>query len=321
MLRRGCERCAKTAGWVSIAGNVCLAATKWAAGLACGSQALLADALHSSVDVVGSTITLVMLRLSRRPASTRYPYGFGKLEDVSALVIYLILVAAGSYIVADALHALLIGHMAPPALPALLAAALSIAVNAFMYYFISCAGRQVNSPSLIALGYENKVDALSSVAALLGIFGAILGFTPLDPVAAIIVAGFIISESARELYHTAQRLTDKALPRTVRAELARCVTSTPHVRGLLAAKTRHLGGASHADVDILVDAELSVETACAVADSVAERLRANVAAITSVRVVTHPATRDIPPEAARVLELLRTLKELRLAHNRSGGRP
>ena len=99
-----CGKCIKSAAWVSVAGNIILAVVKWIAGIYCNSHALIADALHSSVDVLGSVITLVMLRLSKREASAKYPYGFGRLEDISALAIYIILVGAGGFIVLRAVE-------------------------------------------------------------------------------------------------------------------------------------------------------------------------------------------------------------------------
>lgn len=299
-------------------GNTLLASLKWFAGLTCGSQALVADALHSTVDVIGSIVTLIMLKLSRRPASERYPYGLGKLEDVAALAVYLILVGAGSFIIVDAIHTLLIGQVSTPKLPALVAAALSIGVNAFMYFYISCAGKQAKSPSLIALGYENKVDALSSIAALFGIGGAILGFAPLDPIAAIVVSCIIIFESFRELYATARRLTDAGLPPAVRCEIERAALSAPYVQGVLTIKTRRLGPAAHAEIDILVDPDLSVEAAQDVVASVVDRIRTKVEELDEVRVYTHPTSPSENIRETRLVDLVATLSELRTRRQTSG---
>lgn len=315
-----CKTCARAAGWVSVCGNVLLAVVKWVVGLTCNSQALVADALHSTVDVLGSCITLVMLKLSQRKPSSRYPYGLGKLEDVAAVAIYLILVGAGTAILVDAVHSIAVGHMLTPKPPAMVAAILSIGVNAFMYYFISCAGKKANSPSLSALGYENKVDALSSIAALIGIIGATFGLTPLDPAAAIVVSGIIIVESLRELYGTAMRLTDSALPATVRREIERLALSVPHVNGVLALRTRRLGATAHADLDILVDADISVDVAASIATAVETRLRVCVPDLESVHVYAHPAHAVAEGRSARLLELLSVMGELRTHRPGSGGR-
>ncbi len=325
MFRRRCSSCVRAAGWVSVGGNTVLATVKWFTGLTCGSQALVADALHSTVDVIGSVVTLIMLKLSRRPPSERYPYGLGKLEDVAALVVYLILVGAGSFIVVDAIHSVATGHVTTPKAPALVAAAMSIGVNAFMFYYISCAGRQAKSPSLIALGYENKVDALSSIAALIGIGGAILGFAPLDPIAAIVVSCIIIFESFRELYGTARRLTDAGLPPAIRNEIEHAALSAPYVQGVLTIKTRRLGPASHAEIDILVDPDLSVEAARDVVASVVDRVRARVEDMDQVRVYAHPSSPSRPGQTenireTRLVDLVATLSELRAQRQTSGSK-
>ncbi len=319
MLRSRCNTCVGAAGWVSVAGNILLAVTKWVAGITCNSQALIADALHSTVDVLGSSITLIMLKLSKRKPTERYPYGLGKLEDFAALAIYIILVAAGTYILIDAIRSIIVGHSPRPEVPALLAAALSIVVNLLMFYYISCAGRQAKSPSLLALGYENKVDALSSVAAFVGIFGGVIGLPAFDAGAAIIVSVIIIGESLRELYGTAQKLTDAALPRHVRAAIEQAAASSPHVESVLASKTRQLGASAHADIDIVVDPEISAEVAREVADNVAQRVRLTVEGIDTVRVIPHPARRSSEVEAPRLLELLALMKELRTGNSAAGG--
>jgi len=312
-----CRRCVQSAAWVSVGGNTLLAVVKWIAGIVSNSHAMIADALHSSVDVVGSIITLVMLKLSARQSSQRFPYGFGKLEDISALAIYIILVGAGAVIILRAVESLMIGHVTSPEPPALAAAALSIAVNVFMYYFISCGARQARSPSLRALGYENLVDALSSTAALIGIFGAMVGYPPFDPIAAICVAAFIIIESLKEIYETAQKLTDAALPVEVRRAIEASVLRAPYVRGILSLKSRHLGAKAHAEIDILVDADVSVESANLIATTVADRVRMEVDEIDSVRVISHPSAGQSVSES-RLTALISTITTARA--QASGGK-
>lgn len=306
-----CTTCASAAGWVSVAGNVLLAVVKWITGIVCNSQALIADALHSTVDILGSFITLIMLRLSKRKPSIRYPYGFKKLEDVSAMAIYIILIGVGTYIAVGAVRSIIIGRSPTPEFPALLAALLSIFVNMLMYYYISCAGRQTRSPSLIALGYENKVDAFSSSAAFVGILGGVVGFPFFDAAAAVVVSAIIIVESLRELHGTARKLNDCALPRPVRVAVEQAARSAPFVQSILAIKTRYLGATAHADIDIVVDPDISVEVAREIANGVVDRVRSIVNEVNSVRVFPHPARETSGTNAHRLLELLAVMKELR----------
>ena len=292
-------------------GNAAVAAVKWYVGLACHSQAVVADALHSTMDVTGSLAGLISIRLASRGATRKYPFGLSRLEDVTASAIYVILITAGATICVNATRTILAGEFSTPNLPAIFVMVTSISANALMYYFIYCAGHQANSPSLIALACENRADSLSSVAALLGVVGAVLGWPVLDPLAAAIVGAVIVIGNLKGLYAATRRLTDASLPRTTRREMERAAMSVPHVKSILAIRTRLLGLVPHADIDILVDPDISVEAAREISDSVAERIRVDVTKVGVVRVYAHPARETATPREARLTELLAVMGELR----------
>ena len=312
-----CEWCVHRAAWVSTLGNALVAAVKWYVGLACHSQAVVADALHSTMDVTGSLAGVVSIRLARRGASRRYPYGLGRLEDITASAIYIVLITAGTTICVNAIRTIAAGDLMVPKLPAMVVMVTSISANALMYFFIYCAGQQANSPSLIALACENRADSMSSVAALLGVAGAIMGVPLLDPLAALTVGVVIVVGNVRGLHQAASRLTDAALPRAVRHEIERAAASVPYVQGVLAIRSRMLGFVPHADIDILVDPDISIEAAQDVADSVTERVRMNVTKMGVVRVYAHPTRGTHNHREARLIELCTAMSELRAQPKRN----
>jgi cation diffusion facilitator family transporter len=314
MVHAPCARCAASAGWVSAAGNCLLALLKGSAALLCGSQALLADSLHSIVGALSSAIVLVSLKLAKREPTARYPYGFAKVEHVAALTGEVLVFLVGTLIVVNAIHTLLDGRVMTPELPALFVAPLSIAGNCAIGSFMSCAGRRSNSFSLIALGYENRAVAFSSAVALLGILGAAFGLETLDPIAAILIGVIVMQQAARHSYRAARCLTDAAVPRAERERIERVVLGVRYVEAVLGIKTRQLGRTAHADIDVAVDCDISIEAAGAVAEAVTEQVRARVPSLGSVHVYTYPAQHGFDVRGARLEQLLATLRDVRVPH-------
>ncbi len=314
-----CARCAKAAPWVSSGGNAFIAAAQWYVGLSCGSQAVIADATHTTLDLAGSLVAWVSLRLSRRRPTARYPYGLRRLEDASASASYLVLIVAGTAICINGGRCIVSGDIATPSVAALIVTMLSIVGNALMYYFLRCAGHRANSPAVIALSWDNRADSMTSVAALIGVGGAVIGFRPLDPLAAITVGALIVVGNVRNVYRTANRLVDSALPKSAVRAIERAALTVPFVKAVLGVRTRDLGMVPEIHLDVLVDGDVSVEAAAQVADAVAERVRLVGDDTGVVRVYVHPGSDVASPRAARLTELITAVCELKTQEQR--GRP
>jgi len=137
-----CEKCAHSVGTVNVLGNVFLMVIKAYLGIVGRSTALIADAIHSGADLIASMMLVLGLRISRKPSNNRYPWGYGKVEFLVAIVIYTSLICAGFIIFIDALECIVNNEEVNPSAIALVGALLSIVVNELMYRQSICAGNR-----------------------------------------------------------------------------------------------------------------------------------------------------------------------------------
>ncbi|MBL6988537.1 MAG: cation transporter [Bacteriovoracaceae bacterium] len=207
-----CEKCIKSLGAINVGGNSFVALVKMYLGIVGGSAALFADGIHSFGDVAGSMTMLVGLKIVNRPNDEKYPYGYGKFEYVSACAIYSLLFGVGVYIFIMAIHLIVLGHAVNPDMVTVIGAMISLVANELMYRQSFCAGNQLHSPSMIANAHEKRADVWSSLAVLLGIVGSKFGLWFFDPLAALLVSGFIFKLSLESIYHAIHGLMDHQLP-------------------------------------------------------------------------------------------------------------
>lgn len=145
MVDARCKRCAGVVPWFSLWGNLGLAVYKLVLGLLGRSAALVADAMHSFADVVGSTGILIATRVSGREPDARYPYGRGKAEFIGAAFVYTVLLFFAAGIVVGAIQTMLEDSPEPPQFFAALGALFSVLYNYLMYKYATCVGRRNNS--------------------------------------------------------------------------------------------------------------------------------------------------------------------------------
>jgi cation diffusion facilitator family transporter len=263
-----CIRCAERVPWFSLVGNFSLTVYKIVVGLLGGSGALIADGLHSGTDVVGTSMILFSRRVSSQPPDEDHPYGHGKVEFMSSAFIYIVLFVVAIAITIGAIAIIMAGDLRPPRFVTLLAAVVSVLYNVLMYQFGTCAGKKVNSPALLANAFENRADAISSVAVVLGIAAATFIHPICDPLAALVVGIVIGVNSVTELRKSFSGLMDVAVPAEVLRRIEQLAESQDGVTGIDFVKTRETGHGVWVDVGIFVPGDVDVVEADAIAKSV-----------------------------------------------------
>ena len=205
--------------WIGSVVNFLLLAFKFAAGILGHSAALVADAVHSLSDFATDIIVIVFVRISGKPEDEDHKYGHGKYETLATAVIGLILFAVGIGILvngATAVGDFLKGKVLPaPSIVALIVAAISIISKEILYRYTINEGKKLNSQAVIANAWHHRSDAFSSIGTLIGIGGAIfLGekWRILDPIAAIVVSGFIMKVAIDLLKPCIDELLERSLP-------------------------------------------------------------------------------------------------------------
>jgi cation diffusion facilitator family transporter len=266
--RPNCSRCAAVVPWFSLWGNLGLAIYKLVVGLLGNSAALVADALHSFADVIGSTGILVATRVSAREPDARYPYGRGKAEFIGAAFVYTVLLFFAAGIAIGAIQAMLANNPEPPQFFTALGALFSVLYNYLMYKYATCVGRRNNSPAILADAFENRADAVSSAACIVGIVSALLIHPICDAIAALVVGLVIFWNCQEQLREAARGLLDGGMPVAQLGRLREAILATDGVRAIGYLRTRQTGARFWLDVGIQVDSELPVSEADAIGAAV-----------------------------------------------------
>jgi cation diffusion facilitator family transporter len=256
-----------------------------------GSTALIADGIHSFTDVIGTSVIIGTRKVSDRPADQCHPYGHGKAEFMGSTFIYTVLLFLAGAIFIGGLLVILEGRMRPPRIVALLAAVVSVAYNVIMYLLGTCAGKKNNSPAILANAFENRADAISSTAVIVGIAAAILVHPICDPIAAMIVGVIIFVNCMIELNKSLSGLMDWALPSEAVGRIKRVALAQKGVTGVDFVKTRQTGRDYWVDLGILVPEGLNVARSDSIASAVRNELMRRSERFQHVEVYVAPAHR------------------------------
>ena len=261
------ERLAKAqfAAWVGIIGNIALAGVKLLIGVIAKSQALIADSIHSASDVIGSVAVLIGLRAAERPPDQDHPYGHGKAESVSAIIVSVLLAVVGFEMGVSSIKSLFVPLEAPGFL-AVWAAIGSMIVKEWMYRYKYNLGKKLKSQSLMANALEHRSDVFSSFAALVGIGGAIAGgwfgipwMLYLDPAAGIFVTLLVLKMAYRILMESIHSTLDHVLHEADTKELRQAILEVSGVMRIDSLRAREHGHYQIVDVKIGVNPQITVE--------------------------------------------------------------
>lgn len=157
-------------GWISIIVNTLLFALKYWAGIVSGSLALVADAWHTLTDSISSIIVLIGGKISRKPADEDHPFGHGRAEHISAIIIGVLLAIIAFDFVVGAIDKFRTHEQTQYGNIAKIVTVVSILLKEALAQYAFWAGRKVKSSILRADGWHHRTDALSSVVILVGIF-------------------------------------------------------------------------------------------------------------------------------------------------------
>jgi len=167
--------------------NVALSIFKFIAGTVGNSTALIADAIHSLSDLATDVVVYYSLKISGRKPDEEHPYGHGRAETIGASFVGAAVILVGIGIAWEVLTKVVGGKIAVPTYIALIGAAVSIIAKEILYQYTMRAGMKLKSEVIQANAWHHRSDALSSIAVLIGVAGAQMGWPLMDPLAAVIV--------------------------------------------------------------------------------------------------------------------------------------
>lgn len=264
---------------VGMTSDVGLSALKIATGIVGHSSAILADGIHSISDTVTDVLVYAMVRMSGKGMDERYRYGRGKYETLAAFLIsiLLVVVALGLMIegVKDVWTSLQGEMLERPHMIALVVGIIAVIVKEGLYHYTRIKGHKTRSSALKAYAWHHRADALSTVATLLGVAGAMfLGekWRVLDPLVAIAVSVLILVLAYRMGRPAVEELLEVSLPQQEQDKIAAIVNGTPGVKAFHNLRTRRNGNLRVVDMHIKVDGSLSVSDSHDITRSIEQRL-------------------------------------------------
>ncbi len=280
--------------------NVLLAGVKLFAGIVGHSYALVADAVESMTDIVGSMVIWGGLRYGARPPDESHPFGHGKAESLAALAVGGMVVIAGVAIAINAVREILTPHHAPAPFTLVVLVAV-IVVKEVLYRIANRVAQDADSTAIRADAFHHRADAITSFAALVGISIALWGgpgWEPADDWAALVASGVIVFNGWRLAREPLGELLDRqpeALPPRIEA-IARAV---PGVRFVEKIRVLKHGPTHGVDLHVQVDPHLSVRDGHAVGGAVKAAIRSTLRGIGEVLIHLEPfEDKPLRPEAA-----------------------
>jgi len=248
----------------SIIANIFLSIFKLIAGVVSGSAAMISDAVHSIADLFSTVIAIIGVKISSKKADKEHPYGHERFECVAAIILAVLVFATGIGIGWSALGRIFTGNfgeLSSLATLALIAALVSIAVKEGVFWYVRAAAKKIDSSVLMADAWHSRLDGLSSIGSFIGIGGALLGFYILDPLASIIICLFILKIAISIFKEAVDKMTDKSCDDAVEHAMREVILTNEAVLGIDMLKTRMFGNRIYVDVEISMEASLTLQEA------------------------------------------------------------
>lgn len=273
---------------ISLVTNVALTVAKGAVGIIAGSTAVVADAAHSASDILATAIVFFGLRISGAPPDETHHYGHAKFESVAAKIVALILIVTGLGLGLNAISVLRGGEAEVPGGLAIWITAISIAAKEGLYRYVYGVGNRLGSTALQAEAWHHRSDAASSVAALIGVVGAYLGYPFFDPLAGLAVAALIVQMGGKLYVQSVRELIDEAPKEAVIEDIKQAADNTPGVLSVTEVKARNVGPNVLVDLKICVNRYLTVEQGHNIASKAKRRILGDIPEVDNVLIHVNP---------------------------------
>lgn len=274
----------------SIVGNCFLALIKGFAGFFGNSYALIADAIESTTDIFSSILVLFGLKYANKPADKNHPYGHGKIEPLITFLLVGFLVISATFIAHESIQNIRNPHALPEKWT-LIVLALIIAWKEVSFRIVIQKSKETNSSSLKADAWHHRSDAITSVAAFIGISMAIIlgkGYESADDWAALFASGFIIYNSYLIFRPALGEIMDEHFYDDLVEDIRRISLT---VDGIIATEKcfiRKVGMIYHVDLHAKVNGSISVTDGHNLAHQLKDTLRAEIPQLGHVLIHIEP---------------------------------
>ncbi len=266
---------AKKVIYVSVIGNVFLSIIKILAGIIGNSSAIMVDGVHSLSDVFSSIVAFLGVKFSSKEDDEEHQYGHEKFELVASKILSIILIITGILIAYESIQNIINENFNTPNIIAIYAAIISIIFKEWMYRYTMNAAIKIESTGLKADAWHHRSDSLSSIAALIGIAGAMKGILILEPIASILISVFIIKIGVEIYIESVNGLVDKAASSEIVESIKEVVMDVEGVIEIDLLKTRQHSNKIYVDIEISADGEISLNESHKIAEEVHDVVELN----------------------------------------------
>lgn len=244
---------------ISIMWNIILTLIKILGGVVGKSNAMIADGLHSASDIISSLGVLIGNKIAKTPHDKEHNYGHEKAETLVSFLLSMLLIYVALKISFNGVNSLLhLENVQVPTFLPLIISVISIGIKEYQYRITIKVAKKINSPSLKADAWHHRSDALSSVAAFIGIGGSLLGFKALDPIATVIVGLFVAKVGLDIFKEAINELMDYSIDEKDESQIISIANSTEGVLNIGELRTRKHGSMAYVDLTICVNKDLTV---------------------------------------------------------------
>lgn len=283
------------ATWLGIIVNIFLALIKAVGGVLSGSRALLADALHSASDVIGSIVVLFAVKIANKPPDEEHPYGHGKAENIASIIVAILLVVVGLEISISSIKVFFGTTPPAPTILAVIILGFSIIIKEVLYHYKNALGKRHRSAALVAEAWHHRSDSLSSLAALAGVVLSIIAekldwsfFIYGDAIAGIIVSIIVMKVGYDLIKSSSTVMLEQVLPKEEVQQYKGTIKDIKGVKRIDQLLARTHGSYIIIDVKFSVDKHITVEAGHAIAKEVKNTLMKKHTEVEDVLVHINP---------------------------------
>jgi len=277
-----------------IAGTVTVlfAIAKAVAGFISGSVVLLADAIHSTADSFSTFFAWFGLKIAQKPSTEKFPYGFYKVENITALIISGLILFAGFEIIKEAIGKIFtLGELNIPLI------AIGVAIlDAIVMFFIGTyemkIGQKINSQSLMTDGKESRMHLFSSGIVLIGLFARWFGIMYLEGIMGILISFFIFKIGIESAKDSIFALMDVSPSKEIEEKIKKILENISGVRGFKGLRLRKAGPFIFGEVQVKLGRSVSINRAREISNNIEREIKNKVKTIDSLIVGIAPEIAD-----------------------------
>jgi len=282
--------------WIGLWVNLLLGLIKTLAGWSLGSKALIADGMHSLLDLLSDIAVLLGLSMARRPEDENHHFGHHKFVSLAKFFIGGILVFFSISLVVSSLLDFRSGvRVAPVAGSAACVAIVSILIKEALFWWTRAVARGLHSDLLMANAWHHRMDSISSVGVAVALLGVWLGgadWVFLDGAVTLVLGCYLVFEAAKIFMRACSDLLDTAPEREVIEDLREHILPTPGALAYHDFRVRRVGDVYEIDLHLQVDPRITVEMGHQIAREVKLRLREQHPEVSKVLVHVEPANAE-----------------------------